>query len=102
VVADLTNVKNAINKERTARRALARLLAIKGNEARSDPKYHDLVVEIDMAQDETDRLMREQMPDHVIKDLKWVLEKHGYSVRKKPTKKERIMTERSVSGLSEN
>ena len=55
----LIDVKDAITTERTARRALARLLHTFGGEARTDPKYHDLVVEIDMAQDKLDRLMRE-------------------------------------------
>jgi len=29
---------------------------------------------------------KEPMPDHAIEDLKWVLEQHGYSVRKKRKK----------------
>ncbi len=30
----------------------------------------------------------ETLPDHVLEDLKWVLAQHGYTTRKKPTKKE--------------
>lgn len=29
---------------------------------------------------------KEPLPDHVIEDLKWVFEQHGYSVRKDPKK----------------
>lgn len=29
----------------------------------------------------------EALPDHVLEDLKFVLDQHGYSVRKKPTKR---------------
>jgi hypothetical protein len=31
---------------------------------------------------------KEQLPDHVIEDLKWVLKQHGYDVRRSPKKNE--------------
>ena len=30
------------------------------------------------------------LPDHVLEDLKWVLDQHGFAVRKKPTKKQEV------------
>ena len=46
----IENVWQELKRERTARRALARLLAAKGSAARNDPAHHDLVVEINMAE----------------------------------------------------
>ena len=43
---------------------------------------------------------REKPPDHVIEDLKWVLEKHGYSVHKKPTKKITNVAGRTIGDLT--
>lgn len=62
-MAILTDVKDAINKERTARRALARLLAkyATGTGARPNQMYHDLIVEIDMAEAEVNAAIEAAM-----------------------------------------